>query len=65
LARAQALNSQKNKALNTLQAAVEKGFNDPDQVERDRAFEGLRTEADYQKALAKMRNGKPQTKAAP
>jgi hypothetical protein len=65
LARAQALNHQQKKALKSLQAAVEKGFNDADQVERDRAFEGLRTEADYQKALAKMRGGKPQTKAAP
>jgi len=65
LARAQALNSQQEKALSTLQAAVEKGFNDADQVERDRAFEGLRSEADYQKALAKMRGGKPQPAAAP
>jgi tetratricopeptide (TPR) repeat protein len=65
LARAQALTSQQKRALSTLQAAVEKGFTDADRVERDRAFEGLRTEADYQKALAKMRNGKPQTEAAP
>ena len=65
LARAQALNSQTKKALRTLQAAVEKGFNDADQVEGDRAFEGLRTEADYQKTLAKMRGGKPQPEAAP
>jgi tetratricopeptide (TPR) repeat protein len=65
LARAQALNSQKKKALRALQAAVEKGFNDADQVEGDRAFEGLRTEADYQNALAKMRGGKPQPEAAP
>ena len=65
LARAQALNSQKKKALRTLQTAVEKGFNDADQVEGDGAFEGLRAEADYQKALAKMRGGKPQTEAAP
>jgi tetratricopeptide (TPR) repeat protein len=65
LARAQALNSQKKKALKTLQETVEKGFNDADQVEGDRAFEGLRTEADYQKALAKMRRDKPQPEAAP
>jgi Flp pilus assembly protein TadD len=65
LARAQALNGQNKKALSTLQAAVEKGFNDADQVEGDRAFEGLRSEADYQKALAKMRDGKPQPAAAP
>jgi Flp pilus assembly protein TadD len=65
LARAQALNRQQKKALRTLQAAVEKGFNDADQVERDLAFEALRTEADYQKALAKMHGGKPQTEAAP
>jgi hypothetical protein len=65
LARAQALNSQQKKALSTLQAAVEKGFNDADQLEGDRAFEGLRTEADYREALAKMRGGKPQAEAAP
>ena len=65
MARAQALNGQKKKALSTLQAAVEKGFNDADRVEGDRAFEGLRAEADYQKALAKMRDGKPQPEAAP
>ena len=65
LARAQALNRQPKKALRTLQAAVEEGFNDAGQVEGDRAFEGLRTEADYQKALAKMRGGKPQTLTAP
>ena len=65
LARAQALNRQPKKALKTLQAAAEKGFNDADQVEGDRAFEGLRTEADYQKALAEMRGGKPRPEAAP
>jgi tetratricopeptide (TPR) repeat protein len=65
LARAQALNSQNKKALRTLQRAAEKGFNDADQVEADGAFKGLRSEADYQKALVKMRGGKPQTEAAP
>jgi tetratricopeptide (TPR) repeat protein len=65
LARAQALNSQKKKALRTLQETVEKGFNDADQVDGDSAFEGLRTEADYQKALAKMRGGKPHPEAVP
>jgi tetratricopeptide (TPR) repeat protein len=65
LARVQALNNQKMEALRTLQETVEKGFNDADQVEGDRAFEGLRTEAGYQKALAKMRGGKPQPEAAP
>jgi tetratricopeptide (TPR) repeat protein len=65
LARAQALNRQHKKALSTLQAAAEEGFNDADEVEGDRAFEGLRSEADYQKALAKMRDSKPQPAAAP
>jgi tetratricopeptide (TPR) repeat protein len=59
LARAQALNRQNKKALRTLQAAVEKGFNSADQVEGDRAFERLRSDADYQKAVTKMRGGKP------
>jgi tetratricopeptide (TPR) repeat protein len=65
LARAEALNSQPAAALRTLHAAVEKGFNDADQVEGDRAFEGLRTQPDYQKALAEMRGGKQRTEAAP
>ena len=65
LARAQALNSHKRKALKTLQTAADKGFNNVDEVEGDRAFEGLRAEADYQRALAKMRGGKPQPEAAP
>jgi tetratricopeptide (TPR) repeat protein len=55
LAIAQVLNGQKEKALKTLRAAVEKGFKDADRVEGERAFEGLRTQADYQKALAQMR----------
>ena len=59
LARAQALNNQNKKALRTLQAAVEQGFNDADQVEGDRAFERLHNDADYQKTVAKMRDGKP------
>jgi hypothetical protein len=65
LARAQALNGQQKKALSTLLAAVEKGFNDADHVEGDRAFEDLRSKADFQKALVKMRDGKPQPAAAP
>ena len=60
LARAQALNGQQKKALSTLQAAVEKGFKGADRVEGDRAFEGLRSKADFQTALAKMRGVKPQ-----
>jgi Flp pilus assembly protein TadD len=65
LARAQALNRQSKKALRTLQAAMDKGFSDADRVEGDRALEGLRGEADYQKAIARMRAGKPHTDAAP
>jgi predicted O-linked N-acetylglucosamine transferase (SPINDLY family) len=56
LARAQALNGQQKKALTTLQAAYEKGFNRADQVEADRAFEGFRNKAEFQRALAKMRD---------
>jgi tetratricopeptide (TPR) repeat protein len=55
LARAQALNGQQKKALTTLRAAFEKGFNRADWVEGDRAFERLRSQTDFQKALAKMR----------
>ena len=65
LARAQALNSQEEEALRTLRAAVEEGFNDPDRVEEEPAFDSLRAEADYQKVLAKMRASKTQPEAAP
>jgi hypothetical protein len=61
LARAQALNGQTKNALSTLQAAVEQGFNRADQVEADRAFEALRSKADFQKALAKMREAREQS----
>ena len=64
LARAQALNGQKRKALNSLYAAVEKGFSDTAQLEGDHAFETLRNGADYQKVLVKMRGGKPAAQAA-
>jgi tetratricopeptide (TPR) repeat protein len=60
LARAQALNGQQKKALSTLQAAIEKGFNGGDQADGDHAFDGLRSKPDFQKALAKMRDGKQQ-----
>ncbi|MGA3325289.1 MAG: tetratricopeptide repeat protein [Terriglobia bacterium] len=65
MARVLALNSQPKKALKTLQTAARQGFDDPDELEGDGAFEGLRGEADYQKALAIMRGGKPRTQASP
>jgi tetratricopeptide (TPR) repeat protein len=55
LARAQALNGQQKKALNTLEAAVENGFKSGDQAEGDRAFEGLRGKADFQRVVAGMK----------
>jgi tetratricopeptide (TPR) repeat protein len=65
LARVQALNGQQENALRTLQASVEKGFNNADRVEGDPAFEGLRGKADFRKVLARMRNGNPRPTAAP
>jgi Flp pilus assembly protein TadD len=59
LAKVQALNGQHAIALRTLQSAVEKGFNDADRTEGDRAFESLRGKPDFQKALAKMRDAQP------
>jgi hypothetical protein len=61
LARAQALNGEQKKALSSLEAAFAKGFNRAEQVEADHAFEGLRSKADFQKALAKMREAKEQS----
>ena len=55
LARAQALNGQHKKALNTLEAAVENGFRSGDQAEGDRAFEGLRGKADFERVVAVMK----------
>jgi len=55
LARAQALNGQQKKAVNTLEAAVQNGFKSSDQAEGDRAFEGLRGKADFQRVVAMMK----------
>jgi len=55
LARAQALNGQQKKALNTLEAAVENGFKSGDQAEGDRAFQGLRGKADFERVVAVMK----------
>ncbi|MGD0124481.1 MAG: tetratricopeptide repeat protein [Terriglobia bacterium] len=55
LARAQALNGQQKKALNTLEAAVKNGFKSGDQAEGDRAFQGLRGKADFERVVAVMR----------
>ena len=55
LARAQALNGQHKKALNTLETAVQNGFKSGDQAEGDRAFEGLRGKADFQRVVALMK----------
>jgi len=65
LARVLALNNQKERALQTLEMAADKGFNNSDQLEGDRAFEGLRENSGYKTTLAKMRGAKPQTQVAP
>jgi tetratricopeptide (TPR) repeat protein len=65
LARVLALNNQKGKALQTLEMAAEKGFNNFDQLEGDRAFEDLREDSGYREAIGKMRGAKPPTEVAP
>jgi tetratricopeptide (TPR) repeat protein len=55
LARAQALSGQHKQALNTLQMAMERGFKNADEAEGDRAFEGLRGKADFQRVVAMMK----------
>jgi tetratricopeptide (TPR) repeat protein len=62
LARALALNNQKKKALQILERAAEKGFNNSYQLEGDRAFVGLRDDSGYRRTLAEMRAGKPEPK---
>jgi tetratricopeptide (TPR) repeat protein len=54
-ARALALDRQKDRALKTLQEAVESGFNDAARVTNDQAFDGIRDSSDYRKALTQMR----------
>jgi len=61
LARALALHNQKKRALQTLEKAAEKGFNNSDQLQGDGAFENLRDDSGYRRTIAKMRAAKPRT----
>ncbi len=51
LARTYALSRQKKKALDTLQKAVENGFNDAARLESDDAFSPIRNDASFKKLL--------------
>ncbi len=55
LARAQALNQEKAKALKTLVKAVDLGFANADQIEKEPAFDSLRGDPLYAESLAKIR----------
>ncbi len=55
LARAQALNKKKREALKALAVAAEKGFDRPELVEKDEAFQFLRDEPEFAAALEKIR----------
>lgn len=55
LARVYALSKQKKQAIQTLQKAVEKGFNDLKTLEENKDFDILRGESDWQKLIANLR----------
>ena len=55
LARAQALNKRKSEALKSLASAAAKGFDKPEMIEKDEAFEPLRSTPEYAAALEKIR----------
>lgn len=58
LACAYSLNGEKERAIETLQRAVERGFTDVDFIERDRDLEPIRREASYQKIIETLRREK-------
>jgi hypothetical protein len=55
LARARALNGQKNGALKSLTAAAAKGFDRPELIEKEEAFAPLRSTPEFASALEKIR----------
>jgi predicted esterase len=55
LARAQALNKKRPEALKALTSAASKGFDRPEVIEKDEAFEPLRSTPEYAAALEKIR----------
>ncbi len=55
LARALALANKKSEALKSLTTAAEKGFDHPEMIEKEQAFEPLRSAPEYTAALEKIR----------
>jgi hypothetical protein len=55
--RAYAANRDKKKSLQSLNAAVEKGFSDAEAITANKAFDFLRNEPEYQKIITKLRKG--------
>lgn len=55
LARAQALNQEKGKALKTLVKAGDLGFANAEQIEKEPALDSLRDDPSYAEILAKIR----------
>ena len=54
LARAYALDGRKKKALDSLRDAIERGFKDLANLEQNRAFDGLRNEAEYKRMVLEL-----------
>jgi thioredoxin-like negative regulator of GroEL len=54
LARAYALDGRKKSALDSLRDAIERGFKDLANLEQNRAFDGLRNEAEYKRIVLEL-----------
>ena len=55
LAKAYSLNKEKRKAIDALKMAIERGFKDTAEIERDQEFDGLRGEAEFKRLVEGMK----------
>lgn len=55
LAKAYSLDKEKRKAIEALKRAVERGFNDAAEIERDKEFDALRQEAEFKRIVEEMK----------
>ncbi|MBU4405669.1 MAG: hypothetical protein KKG79_08725, partial [Acidobacteria bacterium] len=55
LATALALNGERKKALKTIAAAIRGGYDDPEELEHESAWDGLRTDPEFLKIVAAMK----------
>ena len=55
LASAYSLNKEKRKAIEALKRAVERGFNDAAEIERNKEFDTLRQEAEFKRIVEELK----------